>query len=75
VTPEVLLRKLGYMRQLLADLGPYKGATLQRVQEEHYKLERLIELLVMAASDILFHELAEMEIQPASYRDAFSLDG
>lgn len=75
MTPEVLLRKLSYLRQLLADLAPFDGATLAEVQAEHYKLERLFELLVMAASDILFHELAERGLSPASYRDAFKLAG
>ena len=63
------------MRQLLIDLAPYKGATLADVQAEHYKLERLFELLVMAASDLLFHELTEQEVTPTSYRDAFRLAG
>jgi uncharacterized protein YutE (UPF0331/DUF86 family) len=75
VTPEVLLRKLAYVRQLLADLAPYEGATLTEVRAEHYKLERLFELLVMTASDILFHELADQGLTPDSYRDAFRLAG
>jgi uncharacterized protein YutE (UPF0331/DUF86 family) len=73
VTPEVLLRKLDYLRQLLADLAPYEGATLAEVRAEHYKLERLFELLVMTASDILFHQLAEQGMTPDSYRGAFEL--
>jgi uncharacterized protein YutE (UPF0331/DUF86 family) len=73
VSPEVLLRKLTYLRQLLVDLAPFEGATLAEVQAEHYKVERLFELLVMAASDILFHELAERDLTPDSYRGAFKL--
>jgi uncharacterized protein YutE (UPF0331/DUF86 family) len=75
MTSEVLLRKLTYMRQLLIDLAPYEGATLAQVRAEHYKLERLFELLVMAASDLLFHELTDQGVTPASYRDAFRLAG
>jgi uncharacterized protein YutE (UPF0331/DUF86 family) len=45
------------------------------VRAEHYKLERLFELLVMAASDILFHDLADRGLSPSSYRDAFRLAG
>jgi uncharacterized protein YutE (UPF0331/DUF86 family) len=71
VTPDVLLRKLSYLRQLLADLAPYRGATLADVEANHYELERLFELLVMAASDILFHKLRERGITPDSYRGAF----
>jgi uncharacterized protein YutE (UPF0331/DUF86 family) len=73
VTPEVLMRKLTYLRQLLADLAPFEGATLAEVQAEHYRLERLFELHVMTASDILFHELAERGLTPDSYRGAFRL--
>ncbi len=51
MTPDVLLRKLTYLRHLLADLAPFESATLAQVQVEHYKLERLFELLVMTASD------------------------
>jgi len=73
VPPEVLLRKLTYLRQLLTDLAPFEGATLDAVRAEHYRLERLFELLVMAASDILFHELADRGLTPDSYRGAFEL--
>lgn len=72
---EVLLRKLSYLRQLLADLAPYRGASMAQAIAEHYKLERLLELLVTAASDILFHLLAEQNIAPDSYRDAFKRAG
>lgn len=70
---DVLLRKLLYLRQLLTDLLPYAQATLADVVAEHYKLERLFELLV--ATDILFHKLAESDLAPSSYREAFRLVG
>jgi uncharacterized protein YutE (UPF0331/DUF86 family) len=73
VSPEVLLRKLNYLRQLLEDLAPYQEATLAQVLAEHYKLERLFELLVVTASDILHHQLAELGAEPKSYRDTFRL--
>jgi uncharacterized protein YutE (UPF0331/DUF86 family) len=73
--PDVLLRKLGYLRQLLSDLAPYRDAKQTDVIAEHYKIERLFELLVMTASDILFHELTAQNVSPASYRDAFKLAG
>jgi uncharacterized protein YutE (UPF0331/DUF86 family) len=75
VPPDVLLRKLTYLRQILADLAPFEGATLAEVQAENYKLERLFELLVMVATDVLFHELAELGLTPDSYRGAFRLAG
>ncbi len=73
MAPDVLLRKLNYLRQLLNDLTPYKDATIEEVEAEHYKLERLLELLVMAASDILHHLLAERGKTAVSYKDAFQL--
>ncbi|HEX6386768.1 MAG TPA: hypothetical protein VF177_19035 [Anaerolineae bacterium] len=36
MAPDVLLRKLTYLRQLLMDLAPSEGATLATVQAEHY---------------------------------------
>lgn len=73
MAPEVFLRKLTYLRQILADLAPFQGASLAQVEAEHYKLERILELLVMAASDILHHLLAERGITPSSYRETFKL--
>ncbi len=51
MAPNVLLRKIEYLQQLLNDLAPYKNATLAEVHIEHYKLERLIELLVTTTTD------------------------
>ncbi len=73
MTSEALLRKLAYLRQLLIDLAPYRAATLSEVTAEHYKLERLLELLVAVATDILFHLLAEKGKSPDSYRNAFKM--
>jgi uncharacterized protein YutE (UPF0331/DUF86 family) len=73
MAPEVLLRKLTYLRQVLADLAPFEGASLAQVRAEHYKLERIFELLVIAATDVMHHQLADQGITPASYRDAFKL--
>ncbi|MBN2392033.1 MAG: DUF86 domain-containing protein [Anaerolineae bacterium] len=69
--PDVLLRKLTYLRQLLDDLQAFENASLDDVHAHHYTVERLFELLVMTTCDILFHELAEHGITPNSYRDAF----
>jgi uncharacterized protein YutE (UPF0331/DUF86 family) len=75
VAHEVLLRKLSYLKKLLGDLAPLRTLTAEQVLAEHYKLERLLELLVMTASDILFHLLAERGITPSSYRDGFKRAG
>lgn len=68
---EVFLRKLIYLRRLITDLAPYQEAPQQVIQSEHYKIERIFELLVVVASDILFHLLAEEDITATTYRSAF----
>jgi uncharacterized protein YutE (UPF0331/DUF86 family) len=73
MAPEVLLRKLSYLRQLLADLAPYEKASLEQILADHYKLERIFELLVVATTDILNHKLAEDGLVPDSYRDSYKL--
>ncbi|HEX9669176.1 MAG TPA: DUF86 domain-containing protein [Thermoanaerobaculia bacterium] len=73
MAPEVLLRKLGFLRQLLEDLAAFRGASSDEVAREHYKLERLFELLGTTAGDTVQHLLAERGLTPESYRDAFRL--
>jgi uncharacterized protein YutE (UPF0331/DUF86 family) len=70
LSPEVLARKLAKLRVFLSDLRPYEGASLNTVEEDHYRVERLLQLLVEVATDILAHELARLGVVPASYRDA-----
>lgn len=75
MAPEVLIRKLHYLRQLLADLENYRTATQEKVEQDHYVVERILELLVVVACDIVTHLLAERQIQVESYRDAFETAG
>jgi uncharacterized protein YutE (UPF0331/DUF86 family) len=75
VAPEVILRKLEMLRRLHADLEPFAEAPLAAVIAEHYKVERILELLATAAADLLQHLLAERGIVAASYRDAFRQAG
>lgn len=42
------------------------------MREQHYQIERILELLGTASSDLLFHLLAEHGVTPTSYRDAFA---
>jgi len=72
---DVMLRKLTFLHKLLSDLAPLCGSNMAQVMAEHYKLERLLELLVMTASDLLFHLLAEQGVNPDSYRAAFRQAG
>ena len=73
MAPEVLLRKLTYLRQLLADLSPYENASLAKVRAEHYKLERIFEMLVVVTTDIVNHQLAERGIIANTFRETFQL--
>jgi len=58
---------------MLADLEIYRDATAAEVLQDHYAVERIFELLVMTASDIVFHLLAARDIHPGSYRESFKL--
>jgi uncharacterized protein YutE (UPF0331/DUF86 family) len=70
LSPDVLARKLAKLRVFLSDLRPYEGASIPAVEADHYRVERLLQLLVEVATDILAHELANLGVVPASYRDA-----
>ena len=75
MAPDVLQRKLVYLRKLLADLEAYRRASPADIVQDHYVIERILELLVVVACDILTHLLAERDIQVASYREAFEAAG
>lgn len=71
MAPEIVLRKLETLRTLLIDLRPYAGASLDEVIADHYKVERILELLATASADLLQHLLAERDIVATSYREVF----
>ena len=72
MSPEVLNKKLSLMTMYLNDLMPYKDISFENFMEKHYEIERLLELLVMTASDIVFHLIsAKVEPVPTSYKAAF----
>ena len=73
MAPEVIRRKLAFLRQVLDDLAHYRDATIDEIQADHYAVERMLELLVMTATDLLLHLLAERNLQPDSYRATFLL--
>ncbi len=70
---DVLVRKLAFLRRLLHDPAAFEHATSDEVATHHYTLEGIFELLVGAASDLLFHVLSEQGITASSYRDSFRL--
>lgn len=72
MSPEVVAKKFDSMATYLNDLMPYKEISFDKFLEKHYEIERLLELLIMTAGDIIFHLLsAKGETAPISYRTAF----
>ncbi len=73
MSPEVLARKLEKLRIYLVDLHAFRGVPFEEVEEDHYALERIFQLLVEVSTDILAHELARSGTVPKSYRDTVRL--
>lgn len=72
MSPDVIAKKLVSMTTYLNDLLPYKDISFDEFMKKHYEIERLLELLVMTASDIVFHLISTKgESIPASYKAAF----
>ncbi len=72
MSPEVVVRKLSRLSFYLKDLLPYRDVTFEQFMADHYKVERLLELLLGTASDVVFHLLSMRgEAPPGSYRAAF----
>ncbi len=60
------------MSTYLSDLIPYKDVSFAVFMSRHYEIERLLELLVITAVDLVLHVLvARGEPAPLSYRAAF----
>lgn len=72
MSPEVVRKKLAALSVYLGDLKIHENASFDEFMKRHYEVERLIELLLMTASDIVFHLLTSKgEPAPCSYRAAF----
>lgn len=76
MSPEVLTRKLKLMTIYLKDLKGFKNITFEEYLQNHYTIERILELLIMTACDIIFHLLSERnEPPPTTYSSAFKRAG
>lgn len=72
MTPEVVTRKLAKISQYVEELAPYRDCSFDAFWRDHYKIERIIELFIAAALDIIVHLLeVRGEPPPVSYRAAF----
>ena len=69
---KVISKKLVSVSKYLNDLLPYRDIPFEIFMEKHYEIERILELLIMTASDVIFHILSvQGEPVPISYRTAF----
>lgn len=75
MTPDVLARKLEGLGRYLGDLETHRGRTAEDIRKDPYEVERLLELVVQVALDILSHLLAEDGVTPTSYRQVFEEAG
>jgi uncharacterized protein YutE (UPF0331/DUF86 family) len=72
MSPEVVKRKLAAIAAYCGDLRRHEGISFDEFMRRHYEIERILELIIMNASDIVLHLLAQRgEPAPASYRAAF----
>ncbi|GBD96949.1 MAG TPA: DUF86 domain-containing protein [Nitrospirae bacterium] len=72
MSPEIVKKKLVSLTTYLNDLLQFKKIPFDEFMQKHYEIERILELLVMTASDIVFHLIsAKGEPAPASYKAAF----
>ena len=72
MTIEVFNRKKELLIKYLDDLKKYENYSYQQFMENHYSVERLLELIIIVASDILFHLLSKKDEEiPTTYRTAF----
>ena len=72
MAPEILARKLEHLATYLRDLRPFKNCSKKFYLDNHYEIDRLLELIITVAIDIMFHLVAEKDEQaPSTYASAF----
>ena len=70
MSPEVIARKLAFLQTCREDLSAYAAAGT--VQENHYAVERLVQLIVECMCDIISRWLAIRGVQhPDAYAELF----
>ena len=74
MSPEIIQRKIAKIRTLLKELEPFENLTFKEFQrpQNHYAVERILQLLVEVSSDILQHIFkTKNEDYPLTYRTVF----
>jgi uncharacterized protein YutE (UPF0331/DUF86 family) len=72
MVPEVITRKLDFVRTIRAELQRFSGASLAEVLAAHLTVERIFVLLVTAASDLLRQLLLDRGIVARSPCEALA---
>lgn len=68
----VVTRKLGFLQRYLRDLSDYANLNDDQRLDQHYAIERLLQLLCESAADIGLQRLKSVgETLPTSYRETF----
>lgn len=68
----VMARKKELLIKYIKDLKAHENCSFEEFMEDHYSVERIIELLVAVSSDIIFHLISQKEEEiPTTYRTAF----
>jgi len=75
MAPEVVLRKLDMLRRLLTDLEPFADADREVIAQNHYAVERILELLATNASHLVAELLAKKGETTASLHEVFRRAG
>lgn len=72
MTTEVIFRKKELLIKYIEDFISYENYSYEEFVQDHYAVERILELLVVVSSDIVFHLIAQkVEEIPTTYRTAF----
>ncbi len=72
MSPDVVKKKLIAITSYLGDLRRHESISFDEFMKRHYEIERILELLIMTASDVVLHLVTSRgESAPASYRAAF----
>ncbi len=76
MSPDVVKKKLIAITSYLEDLRRHESISFDEFMKRHYEIERIFELLIMTASDVVLHLITSRgEPAPASYRAAFMRAG
>jgi uncharacterized protein YutE (UPF0331/DUF86 family) len=72
MSPDVAKRKMALILEYVKQLEKYRDFSFDRYMKNRFAVERILELLIVTASDLVFHLLSERkEPPPVAYSAAF----